>query len=75
MAPLLSLLLSLHLLASTDPRSTFSQELQSSSPDTNITLPEYWSCCLNQRVPSLDPLASLYCLYFGPPPQLLEQCR
>ena len=75
MASLLSLLLSLQLLSLTELRSTYTPDYMSSSTAFNFTLPEYWSCCLHQRVPGTDPLAGLYRLYFGPPPQLLAECR
>ena len=56
--------------------STQVPEAVSSSPGLdNLTTPEYWNCCGYQRVPGSDPLAGLYTLYFGSPPELLPQCR
>ena len=78
MKRLLPLLFCLYLLLTeVDLRSTTQmQQGVSSSPGyDNFTTPEYWNCCGYQRVPGSDPLAGLYRLYFGAPPELLPQCR
>merc|ERR1711953_420312 len=73
---LLCLLLLLLLLPEVELRSTQAQGTFSTSAGfDNFTEPEYWSCCGYQRVPGSDPLAGLYRLYFGVPPQLLPECR